>query len=183
MGRLKGMAKAAAAVVVLAAVAVGGYRLYTDKYSKSVDYYISTAQSLQNEKNYDEAIKECSEGLEKYSDSESLYLIKAEAYYLKNDTEKAAGTLDMGYKMTGSEKIKSKRNEYSPITEKDEAYSPVKANSNVVPFSYETEDNKKYTAESSESFTELKVPDTAVPSIKAEDLPKETETEAESVSQ
>ncbi len=78
--------------------------------------YIAEAERLINIGEYTSAADKCSEGLEKYPNDAELYLKKAQAYLLAGDEEKALGTVEFGYKQTGSGSLSEFREENFPLT-------------------------------------------------------------------
>lgn len=101
--------------VIIAAVSV--IRYYVKSNDTTYSEYISSISELMNEGDYDKAVEECSRALKKYTSESEFYLKKAEAYYLDGDIQKASGTLDYGYKMTGDSRMKEQRDEYDNSSE------------------------------------------------------------------
>lgn len=77
---------------------------------------------------------ECSDGLRRYPESAELYILKARAYLLSGDTDKALGTLDYGYKQTQSGIILEQRGQLAVIPADDVEFLPL-----TEPLTYEEE--------------------------------------------
>ena len=112
--------------VILAASLILFYDLAIKK-GRSVGEYTSSIDAMIFSGDYGSAVSECADGLKHYPESAELYLLKARAYMLSGDTEKAIGTLDFGYKQTQSDDILEQRDliaeefsddvEFLPLTE------------------------------------------------------------------
>ncbi len=87
--------------------------------------YIAEAERLINIGEYGSAAEKCSEGLKKYPNDDELYLKKAQAYLLAGDEEKALGTVEFGYKQTGSSALSQYREENFPVTISSPEFSEV----------------------------------------------------------
>ncbi len=63
--------------------------------------------------------------MKKYPNDDELYLKKAQAYLLAGDGEKALGTVEFGYKQTGSSALSQYREENFPVTISSPEFSEV----------------------------------------------------------
>lgn len=113
-----------AAVTVLTAALTLYYNL-TIKNNKSVGEYTASIDALIFAGDYSGAVAECSDGLRNYPESADLYILKARAYMLSGDTEKALGTLDYGYKQTQSGSILEQRERIADVSIDDIEFLPL----------------------------------------------------------
>ncbi len=117
-----------AAITLLTAAWILYYNLGV-KGGRTIGEYTASIDAMIFAGDYSGAIAECSDGLRHYPESADLYILKARAYMLSGDTEKALGTLDYGYKQTQSDAILEKRGQidvvlvdnvvFIPLTETD----------------------------------------------------------------
>lgn len=103
-----------AALLLLTAASILYYNLAV-KSGKSVEEYTASIDSLIFMGDYSGAVTECSDGLRYYPKNAELYILKARAYMLSGNIEKAVGTLDYGYKQTQSEDILEQREQISAV--------------------------------------------------------------------
>lgn len=106
-----------AVLILFAAV----YVLYKAKNNKDAEDYISQVQILIEEKKYDQAIQQCTQGLKEFPEQVQLYILKSQAYICEGDNAKAAGTLDYGYKQTGDERLIKLKEEYDDQTDSEQS--------------------------------------------------------------
>lgn len=95
------------------------------KNEKTESEYTASANSLIFTGDYSGAVAECTKGLKEYPQNAELYLLKARAYLLSDNLEKAIGTLDQGYKQTQSEEILKQRNEITEKPIQDAKFDPL----------------------------------------------------------
>lgn len=113
-----------AAILLTAAVIFSRFEFNLRK-TPSAFEYIAEAERLINIGEYASAAEKCSEGLKKYPNDDELYLKKAQAYMLAGDEEKALGTVEFGYKQTGSSALSQYRGENFPVTVSSPEFSEV----------------------------------------------------------
>lgn len=118
-------------ILILLVIIVFTIFYYKKNNSKSYKVYISEITQLINKEEYDDAIKKCIQGLKKYPSKPGLYFKKSEAYYSMKNFDKAVGTLDYGYKVTGDMKLKEKSKEYDLSLDEDAKYHNTNKNSNL----------------------------------------------------
>lgn len=93
--------------------------------NRSAADYTASADAMIFAGDYGGAVAECSDGLRRYPESMELYILKARAYLLSGDSDKALGTLDYGYKQTRSEIILEQRGQLAGVPTDDVEFIPL----------------------------------------------------------
>lgn len=93
----------ALAAVIIAAVCIS----FTPKVSQNIDELLSTAQKYLIEQNYEQAVIEFNKIIELDPMNAEAYLGLAHTYIDMGDREKAVEILEMGFEMTGDERLKA----------------------------------------------------------------------------
>lgn len=102
--------------------------LYIDLSKRNVrlaDDYAASAEALILSGDYNGAVSECADGLRHYPESAELYILKSRAYLLSEDTAKALGTLDYGYKQTRDKSILEYRTQLPETPVEDAEFLPL----------------------------------------------------------
>ncbi len=146
-----------------------GYRFYESRHRHTASEYMDQTASYLELKQYDKAIEEATEGLQAFPREAGLYLYKAQAYALLEETDKARGTLVYGYKKTGSEEIEAALEEYPTedeesasyleLSENGEAYAPGEADSGKATINQETYSRNVENVYTTPTVPEIELPD------------------------
>lgn len=87
--------------------------------------YAASAEALLLSGDYSGAVTECAIGLRHYPENTGLYILKSRAHLLSEDTAKALGTLDYGYKQTGDKAILEYRAQLPETPVEDAEFLPL----------------------------------------------------------
>lgn len=113
------------ALILLSAAALILYFNLSKRNIRLAEEYAASAEALLLSGDYSGAVTECAVGLRHYPENTGLYILKSRAYLLSEDTAKAFGTLDYGYKQTGDKAILEYRAQLPETPVEDAEFLPL----------------------------------------------------------
>lgn len=159
-------------LLVLAAIGIGIW-LYVAGSAVPLDEYLTRINQYTGSSDYQQALELCNTALEQYPESGELYSKKAQIYQLQGNSDKAVGTLDYGYKVTGDAQLMEEKENYHTTQEEDVVFSPAQVGSS------QTESQQQVL----QDYQPYELPQVSLPQIHREQLSQQMEDNEQTVSQ